>query len=154
MELDKKTYTNQEIQNLTREPNLKECTFLELRNWAIVCYFLETGNRLSTSLNLQLKDVNLQTEVICIREIEDTSLVLKTIRMSKELKSVLQKYLQLRKGEAEDYLFCDSKGNQLTKAALIRAIIGYNRSRGVEKTSIHVFRYTFQRKKLKKLKLA
>ena len=63
--------------------------------------------------------------------------------MSKELKSVLQEYLQYRQGEPEDYLFCNAYGQQLTRYAMVSCIQVYNHNRGVEKTSIHLFRHTF-----------
>ena len=46
------------------------------------------------------------------------------------------------------YLFCDEYGRMLTENALRLAITHYNHSRGVEKTSIHLFRHTFARKYL------
>lgn len=43
----KEVYTDYEIQCLIRKPNMKKCSFSELRDWAMICYFLATGNRLS-----------------------------------------------------------------------------------------------------------
>ena len=56
--------------------------------------------------------------------------------------------MQIRKGEPEDYLFCDEYGKMLTENALRLAITRYNKQRGVSKTSIHMFRHTFARKYL------
>ena len=47
-----------------------------------------------------------------------------------------------------EYLFCDQYGDMLSENGLRLAIAHYNRSRGVEKTSIHLFRHTFARKYL------
>ena len=47
-----------------------------------------------------------------------------------------------------DYLFCNQYGEMLSENALRLAIAHYNRSRGVGKTSIHLFRHTFARKYL------
>jgi len=52
-EPEKDGYTDSEVERLVKKPNLKKCTFSDLRNWAMVCYFLGTGNRLSTATNLK-----------------------------------------------------------------------------------------------------
>jgi len=63
--------------------------------------------------------------------------------MSTALKKVYIEYLKHRGGEDDDYLFCTSHGSQMAGDSMIRAIHNYNKSRGVEKTSIHLFRHTF-----------
>lgn len=65
------------------------------------------------------------------------------IPMSRALSKVLLEYLEYRKGEPDDYLFCSAYGVQLTLNALESAISKYNQKRGVMKTSIHLFRHTF-----------
>ena len=51
--------------------------------------------------------------------------------------------MQIRKGESDHYLFPTQYGNQLSPSGLTTAISRYNRSRGIEKTSLHAFRRTF-----------
>ena len=137
----KEVYTDYEIQCLVRKPNIRECSFSEFRSWALVCYFLATGNRLSSAANIQIKDVDFAHEEILIKKTKNKKQQI--MPMSKELKSVLQEYLQYRKGEEDDYLFCNANGQQLTRYAMVSCIQTYNRSRGIEKTSIHLFRHTF-----------
>ncbi|WP_458413278.1 tyrosine-type recombinase/integrase [Schinkia sp. CFF1] len=55
----KEPYSKEEIKKLIKKPNLKECGFVEHRNWVLVNYFLETGNRLNTVLNLKVEDIDL-----------------------------------------------------------------------------------------------
>jgi integrase/recombinase XerD len=55
----------------------------------------------------------------------------------------LAEYIQYRKGELTDYLFCSIYGEKLTPNALGHSIRKYNIKRGVGKTSIHLFRHTF-----------
>ena len=62
--------------------------------------------------------------------------------------SILQDYMGIRGGADEDYLFCDQYGGMLSENALRLAIAAYNQRRGVQKTSIHLFRHTFARKYL------
>ena len=56
--------------------------------------------------------------------------------------------MAVRQGKPEDYLFCNQYGEMLSENALRLAIGRYNNSRGVQKTSIHLFRHTFARKYL------
>ena len=62
--------------------------------------------------------------------------------------SVLRDYMKVRQGKPEEYLFSNQYGEMLTENALRLAIAHYNKSRGVQKTSIHLFRHTFARKYL------
>ena len=70
------------------------------------------------------------------------------VPLCSKMVSILREYMMIRKGEPEEYLFCNQYGEMLSENALRLAIAHYNRSRGVEKTSIHLFRHTFARKYL------
>lgn len=138
----KETYTDNEVKRLIEKPKInKGCSFAELRNWALVCYFLATGNRLSTVCNIKISDVDFQSEEILIRKTKNKKQQI--IPMSAELKNVLQEYMRYRKGEPDDFLFCNSYGEKLNKDSISTCIAKYNHSRGVSKTSIHLFRHTF-----------
>lgn len=138
----KETYTDNEVKRLIEKPKInKGCSFAELRNWALVCYFLATGNRLSTVCNIKISDVDFQSEEILIRKTKNKKQQI--IPMSAELKNVLQEYMRYRKGEPDDFLFCNSYGEKLNKDSISTCISKYNHSRGVSKTSIHLFRHTF-----------
>ena len=49
----------------------------------------------------------------------------------------------IRGGGADDYLFCNQYGKQLTEGGLRIIMHKYNKKRGVDKTSVHIFRNTF-----------
>jgi len=68
------------------------------------------------------------------------------IPLSKSLTEVLSEYLNYRKGDEDDYLFCSIYGNKFTGSSLNGAIRTYNINRGVTKTSVHLFRHTFAKK--------
>ena len=70
------------------------------------------------------------------------------IPISSRMIVILREYMRIRGGEGNDFLFCDEYGGPLSENALRLAIASYNRSRGIEKTSIHLFRHTFARKYL------
>lgn len=56
---------------------------------------------------------------------------------------IINEYLQFREGEEQDYLFCIIYGLKLSTSGFNTAITRYNKGRGVDKTSTHLFRYTF-----------
>ena len=137
----KETYTDYEIQILIKKPDLKTSTFAEYRNWVLVCYFIATGNRLGTVCNLKISDLNFHDNEILIRRVKNRKQQI--IPMSSELKTILREYLLYRKGSPDDWLFCNAYGGQMTRDTLDNAIYHYNRRRGIQKTSVHLFRHTF-----------
>jgi len=137
----KETYSDVEVKKLIEKPDPKRCSFAVFRNWAIICYLLGTGNRRKTVINLKIKDIDLENMEIKLKKVKNKKPYI--IPMSISLKSVLAEYLKFRNGEPDDYLFCSVYGAQLTKEAIATAIRDYNHSRGVDKTSMHLFRHTF-----------
>ena len=137
----KETYTNSEIQKLIKKPDIKTDSFAQFRNWAMVCYLLATGNRLRTVRNLKIEDLDFEDMEIKLHHVKNKKAYI--IPMSKSLKEVLVEYLYHRQGEPHNYVFCNSYGKQMTKDTFVTAISQYNKSRGVEKTSTHLFRHTF-----------
>jgi integrase/recombinase XerD len=137
----KNTYTEAELKLLLDKPNVKKCSFAEYRNWAISNYLLGTGNRLGTVCGLKISDVDFQNHEIILKKLKNRRQYI--IPLSMRLEKILLDYLLYRKGEPDDYLFCNSFGAKLQEDALATAIKRYNRVRGVEKTSIHLYRHTF-----------
>jgi len=137
----KETYTSGEIDLLLQKPNLKKCDFSEYRNWVITCYLLATGNRLGTVCDLRNKDIDFESSTIYLSKIKTRKSY--SIPMSTALEKILAEYMQYRKGEVEDYLFCNKYGDKLQESSLSTAIYRYNQRRGVSKTSVHLYRNTF-----------
>jgi len=137
----KNTYTDAELKLLLAKPNTKNCSFAEYRNWVISNYLLGTGNRLGTICELKISDVDFQNHEIILKKVKSRRQYV--IPLSARLEKILLDYLLYRKGEPTDYLFCTRHGDKMNKPAFTAAIQTYNRSRGVEKTSIHLYRHTF-----------
>jgi len=137
----KEIYTSAEINRLLEKPNLKKCDFSEYRNWVITCYLLATGNRLGTVCELRIGDIDFDSNTIHLRKLKTRKAY--TIPLSTALEKVLAEYMQYRKGEADEYLFCNKFGDKLQESSLNTAIYRYNRRRGVSKTSVHLYRNTF-----------
>lgn len=137
----KETYTLGELERLLKKPSLKQCSFVELRSWTMVVYFIGTGQRLRTVLGLKNEDIDLENFVVYIRHIKNRQHTL--LPLPSKVVETLNLYMGYRKGNPEDYLFCTWEGLQLTKRGAEEAIKRYNQKRGVEKTSIHLFRHSF-----------
>ena len=140
----KETYTDNELEKILKKPNLKTCSFTEYRNWVMANYFLGTGNRLRTAVNLQISHLDFENNLIFMGKTKNGRQQL--IPMSKTLSEILQEYLAYREGSEKDYVFCDAHGRQLTRDGVTTIMSKFHKSCGVEKTSIHAYRHTFAKK--------
>lgn len=139
------TYSDEELTKLLKKPDIKKCSFVEYRNYVIVSTFLSTGIRLTSLINIKVKDIKFDDKVININHTKNRKPLI--IPMNKQLISILKEYLKHRQFKSlDDYLFCNCYGKQLTKSSIVQAIASYNKSRGVETTSIHKLRHTFAKK--------
>lgn len=145
VETVKETYTDEELDLLLRRPSA-DCQFCEYRNWVIINFLLNSGCRAATVRNIQNRDVSLTDNQVIFRHTKNGRI--QVIPLCSRMVNVLRGYMAVRGGSAADYLFCNEYGGMLTENALRLAISRYNQRRGVQKTSIHLFRHTFARKYL------
>ena len=141
----KETYTDEELKALLEKP-AATCRFSVYRTWVIINFLLNAGCRAATVRNIKNGDVDLEQQQVISRHNKNGKI--QVIPLCRQMVLILREYQEIRGGTAEDYLFCDEFGAQLTENALRLAVARYNKSRGVEKTSIHLFRHTFARKYL------
>lgn len=106
----KPTYTTEELSLLLKKPNKDKCSFTNFRLWVFSNYLLGTGNRISSALDLQICDLDMDNSLIHIRNTKSRKSQL--IPLSKTPESVLAEYLAIRGGEATDYIFCNSLGEK------------------------------------------
>lgn len=142
----KETYSDEELTALLQKPNTKKCTFAEYRSWVIVNLLVNCGCRAATIRSILIRDVDLPSRVIHARHTKNRKALV--IPLCSQMVGILREYMKIRDGEPDDFLFCTEHGTQLTENALRCSIVDYNTRRGVEKTSIHLFRHTFARKYL------
>lgn len=137
----KEVYTEEELRKLLKKPNLKECRFTEYRNWVIINYLIGTGQRRNTITNIKIGDIDLENKLVILKITKNKKETI--LPLTESLVLILEEYLQYRGGTKDDYLFCSQDGGKLGSDSLTNAIREYNHRRGVEKTSIHLFRHTF-----------
>lgn len=145
----KEVYSETEIAKLLKKP-AKDCSFAEYRNWVIIHHFLATGNRISTVCSLKLTDIDWEDCMLSVQKqknkrkhripIEETYMKVLEEYVSKWLTDCRGKYLS-------EYLFpsayVDAKSECMSRHSMGKNIAAYNLSRGVKKTSAHLFRHTF-----------
>lgn len=141
----KEAYTDEELIALLEKPK-KNCSFCEYRNWVIVNFLMNSGCRSSSVRNIQNRDVDLNTRQVLLRHNKNGKI--QAVPLCSLMVSILREYMPIRGGKPEDYLFCDQYGGMLSMNAMRLAVARHNQSRGVEKTSAHLYRHTFARKYL------
>lgn len=138
------TYTDEEMELLLAKPHLN-ATYGEWRTWAVINWMYATGNRASTVCNIKLEDLNFTKQEIRITKTKTNKAYI--IPMSTALRNVIQEFVEQWRAEVftspNSYLFANIGDEKLTTNALHLAVVRYNQSRGVEKTSVHAFRHTF-----------
>jgi integrase/recombinase XerD len=140
----KETYTDSELAVLLKKPDLKMCSFSEYKIWVFSNYLLGTGNRLSTALDLKIEDIDFVNGMIQLNHTKNR--IAQLIPLSVTLDKILKEYLRYRKGTPKDYVFCNSYGAKGDKRTYQDMLASYNRGKGVEKTSAHLYRHTFAKK--------
>ena len=145
----KNCYTDDEIKRLVRKPKTDD--FLENRNWVMVNYFLATGNRVSSVADLRIGDVDLDEGYITVNRQKNGKPT--RIPLVNKITRILRAYIDDYRTEVNgvpvglnEPLFCNLYGEKLSENGIKKAIANYNRSRNVEKTSVHLFRHTFAKK--------
>jgi integrase/recombinase XerD len=142
----KETYSDAELAALLKKPDIRKATFAEYRDWVIINFLLNCGSRAATVRAIQIRDVDLDGGMVFYRHTKNRKA--QVIPLCSAMVAILREYLRHRGGETADYLFCTETGSQLTENGLRQSIARYNTRRGVQKTSIHLFRHTFARKYL------
>lgn len=140
----KETYTDEELRLLLKKPDIKRCGFTEYKTWVFSNYLLATGNRISSTLNLKIGDLDFENSLIQMNKSKNRKAQL--LPMSGALAPVLREYLGYRKGNAGDYVFCNACGDKADLRTYQEMLAKYNKSRGVSKTSAHLYRHTFAKK--------
>jgi integrase/recombinase XerD len=137
----KDTYTDQEITKLLKKPDPKKSTFREFRTWAVINFLVGTGCRVGTLVAVRIGDIDFQNDLIGYAHTKNKKAQYTPI--SRQLGQVIQEYLRHRGGEDTDLLFPTDVNTKMLRTSVAHDISKYNKERGVNKTSAHLFRHTF-----------
>lgn len=137
----KETYSEDDIQKLIKKSNLKTCSFVEYRNWVLVQYLLETGNRVNTFVRIKVKDIDFDNGLVLLYTPKNHKHMYFPLGTS--MMKILCDYIHTWDLVDDDWLFPNCEKCQLTRGLASKSIARYNKQRGVQITSLHAFRHTF-----------
>lgn len=144
----KPLFTEEQLDKLLIKPKVLECSFCEYRNWVIINYAYNTGNRRSSICGIQMKDLGEIEEGYISIQVQKNKKP-KRLYVPSKVVSILKEYIRYYRDDAasEDYLFCSDRGEQLTPNALSKSIEWYMRSRLGDDTppqiGLHMLRHQF-----------
>ena len=145
----KDLYTDKELKKLLVRPDIEN--FVDFRNYTIITLILTTGARSNTILNIRICDFDYETGYIKFNTTKAHKVINEGLDPScvRVLNEYVERWRSFENTKPTDYLFCNVYGKQLSRAGLCQSIAKYNNDRGVEKTSIHLFRHTFAKNWIK-----
>lgn len=135
----KECYTDEELSILLEKP--KKCSEVEYQSWVFINLICATGMRLSSALNIKVKEIKRKEHSIYVQKTKNKKAQIYYV--ADEVLSILAKYIIQFDLNDEDYLFCTAEKTQLAKRSVQDNVAAYNRSKGIRKTSIHLLRHTF-----------
>lgn len=139
-------YTDKELEQLMKKPPIED--FADFRSYCVIALILNTGARSNTILNIRLCDVELDEGYITFNKLKNHGIV--RLGLERKVKRDLMEWMEFwrygKGAEETDFLFCNEYGEQLSRDGLAKTVAKYNRSRGVEKTSLHLLRHTYAKK--------
>lgn len=140
----KATYTEEELKALLKDP--RECSYSTYQTWVFINFAICTGLRLSSILAIRKGDYSPSEQTVIINNTKNSLPQMR--RLNASMCGILNEYIAAFEINDVDYLFCTSGGKQMSRRAMEDNVTRYNRTHGVDKTSIHLFRHTFARKYL------
>lgn len=111
------SYSDAELKILLKKPDLKRCTFVEYRNYVIVNFLISTAVRLNSLINIKIKDIDLENEVVHVNVTKNRKPLI--LPLNRTIIKILKEYLKIRQYKSnEEYLFCKAYNRQLCKKTL------------------------------------
>lgn len=142
----KQTFTKYELEKLGKKP--RKDNFVEYRNWVMIQYLCATGNRISSMLALDVKDIEFDDNSIVVNVQKNR--VPKRMPLQYSLKKILQEYVYYYRTDGEtgtpmfnEPLFCNQFGERLAYTSARDSMHFYFDDRGVEWQGFHKFRHSY-----------
>lgn len=120
---------------------LRDACRADIRTYAIVELFLQTGLRIGELTNLALGDISDSTLHVAAQEGHEE----RTVPLNKAARDALDRYLEIRAGSKEvaSPLFITKSGKALLIRNIRTAIDRYFRAAGIEGAKVNDLRHTF-----------
>lgn len=103
------------FRNLMSSPDMATAPFIQVKMWALLHMYFKTGVDLYDLLQMKIKDFNLEQErFMIVHSWAGPNSRQLSFSLHSSLVPIMKKYLVRRKGEPEDYLFCNEQGRELS----------------------------------------
>ncbi|MDO4304525.1 MAG: tyrosine-type recombinase/integrase [Bacillota bacterium] len=140
----KVTYTDEELKQLLQDP--RPCSYSQYQTWVYINFVIATGLRESSILSIQLKEYSPTEGTVLVKETKSGNPLY--VHLNVDMCNILNEYINNFELNPTDYIFCAQGGKRMARSTIIDNVAKYNRGRGVDKTSIHLFRHTFAKRYL------
>jgi integrase/recombinase XerD len=124
----KEPYTDYELQLLLKKPDVKKCSFREFRTWAIINFFIATGARIRSVVNVKIGDMDFENGLVKLAVTKNRKP--QVLPLPQSMLQILKEYLRIRLGGSDDYLFSSSTGTKMIESSVGHNVAEYNRARG------------------------
>jgi integrase/recombinase XerD len=150
----REAYSEKQVALLTVRPNTDE--FVQVRCWAVTCMLLFSALREKSLLNIRVSDIDMSAMELRVRHLKNKKVIV--FPLSTTIVAVVTSYLGVRNRHLAEHGLADSGylfvsatgGTKLSRFTLFDAQQAYNRSRGVNKSGLHIYRNTFAKFMLRK----
>ncbi len=131
--------SNRQVKRLLKQPDRSQ--FAGFRDYVIMCTMLDTGIRISELLSLFIK--NFVVNYLLVEKAKNRKQ--RILPMGKQLQELMQKYLKVRKGKPNEFLFCNVMDEQLAARTLQGRMTNYGKQAKITgvRVSPHTLRHTF-----------
>lgn len=89
-----KGYNEKQLPELSKKPDMNQCTFANYRHWVIVNFLLDTGIRANSLINIKMMDLSLVKENVEIKH--NNSRRERNSPLSKTMIEILHVYLDIK----------------------------------------------------------
>jgi len=144
----KSTFTQHELNIISKKPKIRSDNFVEYRTWVMIQYLSATGNRIGSVLALNVDDIDFEEKCIKINTTKNNEP--KLMPLVFDIRKLLNEYIvKWRTDRAtgmpllNEPLFCNQFGDRLKYDGARDAFKDYFEARGVSWEGFHKFRHSY-----------
>lgn len=130
-----KTFLLSEIQTIIENLDMSNSDSV------LTVFLLSTGVRSKTVRAIRVQDIDFVGKILELRHLKNRKYL--SIPLADPLLDILKKYISINSLHQTDSLFFNRFGSALTRSTIYERVKRYLSSIGIERTGIHIFRYSY-----------
>lgn len=107
----------------------------------LTIFLLSTGVRSKTARAIKVEDIDFNARILELRHLKNRKYL--SIPLADSLLLILKQYIAHHALQPTDNMFFNKFGHALTRSTIYERIKRYLMSIGIEKTGVHIFRYSY-----------